>query len=112
MPPCPKCKGQLCKIRRVVGPEDAQVHGALCLDCGYSETWSYGDIMKKDYTKLDELICNHIKSGQGHPQYIPLVIAEAEAVSCAIPWRVVDRRLQKMRQKGKVTYANGAWWVK
>ena len=42
MPPCPKCKGELCKIRRVVGPEDAQVRGVLCLNCGYSETWSYG----------------------------------------------------------------------
>ena len=75
----------------------------------------------KDYSKLDDAICAHIKRGLGHPTNSPTLAALAMEVtrenglSARVGWRVIDRRIQEMRKSGRLVLGraggSGCRWV-
>ncbi len=71
--------------------------------------------MKKDYSKLDSLIIAAIASGKNQFSKIfsDEVRAEARPFASDAGYsansRVVDRRLQAIRQQGQIRFHNGGW---
>ena len=75
----------------------------------------------KDWSKLDDAICAHIKRGAGHPTNSAHLAALAmdavreNELSAQVGWRVIDRRIQAMRKSGRLVLGraggSGCRWV-
>ena len=69
------------------------------------------------YDKLDAEIIKAIRRGTNTFTCISISGAVANEahrlgeLTGAAGWRIVDRRLQAMRKKGRIVYAKGAWSV-
>jgi hypothetical protein len=68
-----------------------------------------------DYSKMDDLIIEKIKSGAKNFASIDggKVYDEAKAIAMengGDSWRVIDRRLQALRKKGLIQYTTKEKW--
>jgi hypothetical protein len=70
-----------------------------------------------NYDKLDYLIVQAVGTGAnsaGHIQSDPSVDSESKRIADATSreqFRVIDGRLQALRKRGVIRYANGRGWV-
>ena len=76
-------------------------------------------VMSADYDKLNSLILDDIRFHKsrkfGELLTSPKVAEEASRIAREYgrrePFRVIDGQLQKLRRRGIIKFAYGAWWL-